>query len=98
MSSLPQGLDPRSFDALHDAPAQWQPAMDALVRELGWTGDWRAAGEGTVLVALLVSDGPQARAAPGPPPEGPATLGRPCGFWWASAQALPALPARPLGF
>jgi hygromycin-B 7''-O-kinase len=50
---LPQGLDPKSFDALHDTPEQWQPAMDALVREIGWTGDWRAAGEGTVLVALL---------------------------------------------
>jgi hygromycin-B 7''-O-kinase len=70
VSALPQALDPRSFDALHNAPEQWQPAMEALVRELGWQGEWRAAGEGTVLVALLDSERPQAWAAPSPPPEG----------------------------
>jgi hygromycin-B 7''-O-kinase len=53
LSTLPQGLDARSFDALHDEPGQWQAAMEALVRAQGWTGDWQPAGEGTVLVALL---------------------------------------------
>lgn len=53
MNTLPQGLDPRSFDALQAEPARWQGAVEALLRELGWHGDWRPAGEGTVLVALL---------------------------------------------
>ena len=53
---LPSGSpaqDPRAFDAFHDQAEAWRPAMEALVRAKGWTGDWRAAGEGTVLVALL---------------------------------------------
>lgn len=50
---LLQGLDPAAFDAFHDDPAAWRAAMDALVRAQGWSGDWRPAGEGTVLVALL---------------------------------------------
>jgi hygromycin-B 7''-O-kinase len=48
-----RALQPRAFETFHDAPQAWQPAMEALVRSQGWTGDWRAAGEGTVLVALL---------------------------------------------
>lgn len=50
---LPQGLDPAAFDAFHDDPAAWRPAMDDLLRAQGWSGDWQPAGEGTVLVALL---------------------------------------------
>jgi hygromycin-B 7''-O-kinase len=50
---LPQGLDVRGFDALHDDPSAWHAAMNDLVRAQGWAGDWRPAGEGTVLVALL---------------------------------------------
>ena len=51
--ALPQGLDPATFDAFHDDPGAWRPAIDALVRGQGWAGDWQPAGEGTVLVALL---------------------------------------------
>lgn len=54
-AELPRELDPAAFDTLHDQPEAWAPAMDALVRSQGWTGDWRPAGEGTVLVALLGS-------------------------------------------
>jgi hygromycin-B 7''-O-kinase len=53
---LPAALTPEGFDAFHDDPAAWRPAMGALVRAQGWTGDWRPAGEGTVLVALLGSE------------------------------------------
>lgn len=52
-AELPQGLSPAAFDAFHDDPAQWRPAMEALLRAQGWSGDWQPAGEGTVLVALL---------------------------------------------
>ncbi len=53
ISAWPTSIDATAFDALHDQPEAWRPAMEALVRAQGWTGDWRAAGEGTVLVALL---------------------------------------------
>lgn len=53
MSELPRAQTPAEFDAFHDDPAAWAPAMAALLRARGWRGDWRPAGEGTVLVALL---------------------------------------------
>jgi hygromycin-B 7''-O-kinase len=46
-------LDPQAFDAFHDDADAWRHGMEALVRAQGWQGEWRAAAEGTVLVALL---------------------------------------------
>lgn len=53
---LPAAPDPRSFDALHDEPAAWQPALQALAQALGEPGLVQPLTEGTVLVARLGQD------------------------------------------
>lgn len=58
MSSTPdwtQVNDWRAFDALHDDPAAWRGAIEALAREHGG-GEVRQADEGSVLVALVDRD------------------------------------------
>ncbi len=51
--SLLQDPSPDDFHAWREQPQAWQAAMEALLRAQGWSGPWQAAGEGTVLVALL---------------------------------------------
>ncbi len=55
ITQLPQDLDPRRFDALHDDPPAWRGVIETLARGHGG-GVVRQATEGTVLVALLGSD------------------------------------------
>ncbi len=53
--ALPGQPTPAELDALHDDLPAWRPAIEALARQLGWTGPATPMASGTVLVALLGS-------------------------------------------
>jgi hygromycin-B 7''-O-kinase len=50
--TLPQNLDPRAFDALHDDPGAWREPIESIARSHG-AASVEQVSEGTALVARL---------------------------------------------